>query len=254
MDSPIDIILLTHNKLVNTIRCVEALYENTEYPFQLTVIDDSIDLTTSYFQRLQSEKGNINYVRPSIFIKCANQAINIGLRATKSNPVVFITNSSFVEPNWLPTALRIMEDDERVGLVGFKLLYPETNTIIEAGEIVLPDGNRPNIGMHAPSHRFTHIREVNAVGWACVLIRRESLPPGGLDEETYIGFRGADDTDNCLEIIKRGYKVMYNGCGAVYHILSSCQGGGTERGKEEMAENYRRFREKWAGKIPVANI
>ncbi len=247
MESPVDIILLTHNKLVNTIRCVEALYQYTE-SFKLTVIDDSTDETEEYFKRLISEGKDINYVRPDVFIKCANQALNIGLGLTQSDPVVFITNSSFVEPAWLPVALVIMKEDKNVGVVGFKLVYLN-NLIMEAGEIVHDDGFRPNIGTYEPSHRYTHIREVNAIGWACVLLRRAALPPK-LDEDTYIGFRGADDTDNCLEIIKRGWKIIYNGYGAVYHILSSCQGGGTEEGWKESAENYRRFTEKWAGRIP----
>ncbi len=248
---PIDIILLTHNNLSNTMRCVEALYQNTQEDFKITVIDDSIDLTPLYFARLKEGTGNVNYIRPDVKITSANQAINIGLKNTESDPVLFITNSTFVEPLWLSYALRIMEQDPKVGLVGFKLIFPETNTIIEAGEIVYPDGNRPNVGMGEPSHRYTHIRPVNAIGWAVVLIRRAAIPVGGLDETTYIGFRGADDTDNCLEMVKAGWKIIYNGCGAAYHKLGACVGGGTDEGKAETAENWRRFIEKWAGKVPT---
>lgn len=250
METPIDIMLLTHNKLENTVRCIDALYSNTPTPFRLNVIDDSDDLTPTFIWRLSAEKENINYIRPRVVIKSANQAINIGLKATTSDPVVFLTNSSFVEPNWLPFALQIMEGDKQVGVVGFKLLFPETNTIIEAGELVLPDGNRPNIGMHEPSHRYTHIREVQAVGWACVLIRRAAIPEEGLAENGYIGFRGMDDTDNCLEIRKRGYKIIYDGFGAVYHRLNSCLGSGTEQGQKDAAANYRHFVEKWAERVP----
>ncbi len=246
----LDIILLTHNKIENTTRCIEALYANTQIPFYLTAIDDSNDETAAYFDRMSFEKKNINYHRPKEVIKSANQAINIGLRLTKSDPVIFLTNSSFVEPDWLPVSLRIMEQDPKVGLVGFKLLFPETNTIIEAGEAVYPDGNRPNLGMYEPSHRHTYTVEVRAIGWACVLIRRAAIPEGGFDEVSYIGFRGMDDSDNCLEMRKRGWKIIYNGYGAVYHKLSSCTGGGTEKGQQESAENYRRFIEKWAGRVP----
>ncbi len=245
----LDIILLTHNHLENTTRCIEALYANTPMPFSLTVVDDSADETAAYFDRMTFEKKNINYHRAKVPISSGNQAMNIGLKLTQSDPVIFLCNSTFVEPDWLPAALRIMEQDPEVGLVGFKLLFPETSTIIEAGEIVLPDGNRPNVGMHEPSHRYTHVREVHAVGWAAVLIRRAAIPPEGLDEVTYIGFRGMDDTDNCLEMRKRGWKIMYNGLGAVYHKLSACQGGGTEQGRMESIENCRRFMEKWAGKV-----
>ncbi len=48
MEFPIDIILVTHNKMDNTIRCINALYKNTREAFKLTVIDDSTDETVEY--------------------------------------------------------------------------------------------------------------------------------------------------------------------------------------------------------------
>ncbi len=247
---PIDIILLTYNKLENTIRCLQALYENTQFPFQVTVIDDSIDETPAYLTRFAKERGNLRYIRPEVELKSANQAINIGLKMTTSDPVVFVTNSTWVEPNWLSPALRIMEADPKVGLIGFKLLFPEISTIIEAGEHVFPNGDRVNIGMHEAGHRYSHIAEVNAIGWAVVVIRRAAIPPSGLDEGYYIGFRGNDDTDNCLEMVKNGWRVIYCGLGAAYHRLGACIGGGTEQGRRESAENAIRFKTKWNGKVP----
>ena len=97
-------------------------------------------------------------------------------------------------------------------------------------------------GFFAPAHRWTHIREVDAVGWAVALFRREAI--GVLDEDYYIGFRGVDDTDNCLEMHDRGWKIMYNGFGAAYHILGS-SASLTEKATRETNENIRRFRRKW---------
>ncbi len=250
MELPIDIILLTHNKLENTTRCIEALYANTRESFRLTVIDDSTDVTQAYFQQLIANGDEINYVRPIVPIASGNQAINIGLKLTKSDPVIFLTNSTFVEPDWLIIGLKIMKENPLAGLVGFKILYPETNLIIEAGLHVFPDASRVNVGSLEPGHRYSHIREVNAIGWACILIRRAALPREGLDEDYYIGFRGVDDWDNCLEIRKRGWKIFYDGLGVVYHKFGASQGNGTKQGQEELAENCRRFEEKWRGKVP----
>lgn len=244
----IDIILITHNKLGNTIQCLDALYQNTPIPFKLTIIDDSTDLTPEYIGKLALEKGNINFVRPEVKLLSGNQTINIALKLTQSDPVIFLCNSTFVEPDWLFFALKLMGENSDVGLVGFKILYPETNLIIEAGEMMnWVTGDRYNIGMGELGHRHSYIREVDAVGWSAILIRRNAIPEGGFDENFYIGWRGNDDTDNCLEMKKRGWKIMYNGLGTVYHQLSSCMGDGTEQGRMESAENYRRFKEKWRG-------
>ncbi|MBA7602028.1 hypothetical protein ES703_09113 [subsurface metagenome] len=259
----LDIILLTHNNLMATTRCIDALYKNTGIKFQLTVIDDSTDLTPAYFKRLAKEKGNINYVRPEEKIVSGNQPINIGLKLTKSDPVAYLICSAFVEPDWLgisitpqgdaPFAIRLFEKDSRVGMVGFKIISPETNTIIEAGDHVLLDTRAINIGRGEPSHHHVRVIGVNAIAFCAILMRRAAIPKGGWDESTYIGFRGVEDIDNCLTIRKAGWRILYNGFGSVYHEPhGSDPKYANEKVKDEMLENHRRFSNKWFGKIPLA--
>ncbi len=221
----LDIILLTHNHLENTKRCLEALYENTGVPFLLWVIDDSTDSTSTYFRQLNEEKHNICFYHPVVPITSANMVINMGKKLTLSDPFVFLTNSTFVTKGWLDKALPLM-DNPKVGIVGFKLVDPETHRIVDAaGE---------GIGWLEDS--LTFASEVIRVAWAAVLIRRAALHE--LDENYYIGFRGVDDTDNCFEIRNRGWKIIYNGYGIIYHKPCSSNG-------KEMGENCKRFLEKW---------
>lgn len=258
----LDIILLTHNHLENTIRCMDALYKNTHTDFRVTVIDDSIDETPVYFKRLIKKHGNINYVRPNVKIKSANQAINIGLKLTKSNPVAFLTNSTFVEPDWLgvdmmrtqiPFAIKLFKDDPLVGLVGFKVISPETNIIIEAGDHVFPNAHTINIGRNEPSHHRIYVSRVNAIAFCAILMRRTTIPEGGWDETTYIGFRSIDDVDNCLTVREAGWKILYNGFGSVYHKpeSSDSQYASNKKMGGEIIENQKRFYEKWQGKVPL---
>ncbi len=242
MESPIDIILLTHNELENTKRCVDALYQNTSVPFKLTVIDDSTDETPKYIMELAHKKGNIKYTRPNIFIKSANQVVNLGVKMTQSDPFVFLINSAFVSPNWLTIPLYLMEYEWKVGLVGFKIVDPETHLITDAA-----GGSAGE-----PENNMTFAMETIRVGWAATLIRRAALPEGGLDENYYIGFRGVDDTDNCFEIKKRGWRIIYNGYNSIYHVprSSSCL---TRQTWKETNENCRRFLEKWKGSTYLGN-
>lgn len=244
MDEVLDVILLTHNRLDQTIKCLDALYEFTNVPFKLTVIDDSTDLTPTWFFRFKTEHDNLNYIRPEETIKCAGHAINIALRNTTSEIVMFLTASTYVQPDYLNQALRVMEGTPQAGAVGFKLLYPD-GRIIEAGAIVDPiTAGRANVGMGQMGHLFCHIRECDVIGFAVVLLRREAL---NFEEDFYIGFRGWEDVHNCLEMRERGWKIMYCGLGAAIHELSSSQGRVGERGREECSENGRRFIERWAG-------
>jgi len=224
----IDIILLTHNKLENTRRCVEALCLNTSVPFKLTVIDDSTDLTPLYFQGMD----NVNYVRLDVEIKSCNQVINIGMKLTQSDPFIFLCNSTFVEKRWLMGVLPLMKRDAKVGIVGFNMMSSP---------------NSMNLALYSiPAPKFI---EVAMLPWAAVVIRRASLPEGGLDEETYIGFRGADDLDHCLEIRKRGWKIICNRLGIIYHTPTAT-GGLDDKSRSETEENARRFARKWRG-MPI---
>jgi GT2 family glycosyltransferase len=245
---------MTHNKLENTTQCMVSLYENTPEPFRLIVVDDSTDVTPQYFEWLAKQPGhnNIVYLRPDFHIKSSSQVVNWAMQYVESDYFVFLCNSTFVEPGWLPTALDIMNRDPKAGIVGFKLLFWPHGTIIEAANYVDPVSTfRPNVGMHAPSHQFTHIREVQSVGWAVVLVRKAAMMEQPLDEDYYIGFAGPEDTDICLEFKRRGWKIIYNGIGSAYHKCSSSNGGGTPEGIANVNENWRRFKEKWMGRVPV---
>ncbi len=248
----IDVLLLTHNKLRNTLQCLESLSQNTPQKYRLIVVDDSTDLTPAYFNsQFHADYPGVDmkYLRPDKPFTSGNQAINFAMPTVESEYFVFLCNSTFVEPDWLTGALWIMDGEPKAAIVGFKLLFWLSGMIIEAGEQIDPvTCFRPNIGMYEPGHRYCSIREVPAIGWAVVLIRKAAM--FHLDEDFLIGFRGADDTDNCLEFRKRGWKIYYNGMGAAYHIMHSCQGGGTDKGVKEMTENYLRFAEKWKGKVP----
>lgn len=244
----LDVILITHNRLEQTIKCLNCLYRYTKVPFRLTVIDDSLDLTPKFFEGFQQEHDNVQYIQPVEILENGNQILNIGLRNTKNELILNLNQSTFVEPYYLNIALNIMKENPEVGIVGFKLLYPH-GTIIEAGAMVYPEtAQRENIGMYEAGHRHSYVREVDAVGFAVALLRRAAIPKGGFEEDYYIGFRGSDDVDNCLEIQQRGWNIIYCGLGCAYHELRACQGGGTREGFEEMVENSKRFAKRWKGR------
>ena len=249
MDKPIDIILSTHNNLGMTIWCVEALFAYTTLPFKLTVIDDSDDPTPQWlkwFQKKYDEK--INVIRPEEKLTCGNQIINIGVKNTTSEIFVYLGNSTHVQPQWLETPLGLIERSPEVGVVGFKLIKP-SGVLEHAGMQFNPDmPHHINYGLNASPWEHTYFRvmeDLDTVGWALVLLRRIALPPEGLEEDYYIGFRGFCDVDNCLQIKKLGWKVMYCGYGCAKHYEAATRGIPTPEYYEEQDENRKRFLKRW---------
>ena len=244
MMDKIDIILPTHNHLELTIKCVNALYAYTTVPFNLIVVDDSTDLTPQYFKRFCKQHDNVKYIRPKEKITRGNQNLLIGLENTTSEYLVFLANSTTVEPNWLDVALSLIKSDLKIGLVGFKLLY-QNGTIEHAGMTLAPDLTPMNYGMHQLGHTFTHIREVPIVGFALILFRREAMA-GSIDTETYTGF-SIEDLDVCLTMRQKGWKIIYCGMGVAYHIATATRAD-DRRATAIWLENFERFRKKWTSK------
>jgi len=249
MTEPLDIILSTHDHLGLTIQCVEALYANTGVEFKLTIVDDSTDMTEAWLAEF-GKTHNINYIRcPSEELTCMNDILNIALKHTKSEFVVYLGNSVKVEPDWLIPAIRGIQQYEDVGCIGFKCLF-ETGVIEHAGVFFEPGmPHHMNYGVGEGGHRHTYMREVDIVGWCLVLLRRKALPIDGLSNDYYIGFRGYDDIDNCLQMRKKGWKILYCGYGACYHWARATRLTSNQAEQEKFAQEYEenrfRFLARW---------
>ena len=236
----LDIIMATHNHLEYTIQAIEALKRNTMGEYRLTIIDDSTDFTPSYIWSLRDDK--IRYIRPKEVIIEGNQNINIGLKNTTSNPVVFMAQNTFVEPCWDVMSQQIFRDNDKVAIVGAKLLYQ--NGLIEHAGIVASDYGWGDIGRNEPGHRYSYNCEVPAVGFALVFINREAFP-NGMPEKLYpYGFAGPDDVDICYSVRKRGWKVVYCGQCCAYHIANAVRNKGEDYAMKQQ-ECCRFFLSRW---------
>ena len=248
-DIPLDILVPTHNKLELTIKCINAIYENTTAPFHLIVVDDSTDkITPIYFEELKSQKDNVIFIHSDEPYKEGNQILNVGFAHAKTDYVATVMNSIRVEPEWEIIALDFLKQNPDVGMLGLKCLFaPEclgVAGLIESAGITMLRYTPVDIGRDLPSHRMTAFYECPATQWAFAIIRKkagmESMPEG-----IYNGFRGWDDIDNCFVMTKNGWKVMYCGYGVGYHKPRATRGKDSPETKEANKENARIFYKRW---------
>ncbi len=245
-----DVFLLTHNNLARTIDCLEGnylsdgLYKNTiDFSFRLTVLDDSTDLTPEYFKRLSKEKDNIQYLNPGRPFKNVDEMYNLALARTDCPYIVLLTNSSLVEPSWIGSALKIMESNPKVAVIGFKTIRPD-RLIENAGVLIF--GNEVRcIGMGEPGHRYSAIYQVDAVGGCASLFRREAIKDG-FDFSYYLPFGGLEDIDYCCSLKNKGWEIIYCGYGSVYHIGAATRGQDENGFWDKFKENKKRFRVRWS--------
>ena len=241
-EEPIDIIMPTHGRLDLTMRSVRSLYEHTKAPFHLIVVDDSDDLTPTYFERLQKEKDNITYIHSDTPYKCGNQIFNIALKEAKYEFVATVMNSIFVEPEWEVVATEFMKQTPLAGIVGFKCLFP--SGIIESAGISMAGYTPIDIGRDMPGHRLAVIYECLAAQWAFALLRKKAVV-GNLAEDVFHGFVGWDDIDNCFVVRSKGYKIYYCGMGVGYHEPRATRGRNDMDAHLKNRQNAEAFYKRW---------
>ncbi len=238
----LDIIVPAHEHLGLTMKCMDALYAHTTEPFHLIVVDDSTDLTPLYMADLTRKYDNLTYIHSDEPYKSGNQIFNIGLDHAKTDYVATVMNSITVEPKWEIAGLKLMSENPRIGIVGFKCLFPD-NTIESAGIKML--GYLPcDIGRDMPSHRLSGIYQVEAVQWAFALLRKQAVV-GNLDEDLFNGFKGVDDIDNCFVVKDKGWDIFQCGLGVGVHEPKASRGDNSLEGKKLNAENMTTFYKRW---------
>ena len=240
--APIDIVVPTHGHLELTMRCINALYLNTSTKFHLIVVDDSTDLTPRYFKQLQKEHDNITYIHSKKPYLCGNQLFNIAFKHMKTDYIATVMNSITVEPDWEIVALQLMKDNPKVGVIGFKCLFPWGQ--IESAGIALVKYLPVDLGRSLPGHRLSNVYETLAVQWAFALLRKEAVV-GVLEEDVFHGFKGWDDIDNCFVVKKAGWKVMYCGLGVGYHEPRATRGDNSQEAYLKNKENAEYFYKRW---------
>lgn len=245
---PIDILVPTHGRLDLTIRCVHAIYTKTRAPFHLIVVDDStedmddgLDMTKIYMERLASKYDNVTYIHSDVPYDNGNQIFNIGFANCKYDFMATVMNSMAVEPEWETIAIQFMRQNPNVGIIGFKCLFP--SGVIESAGIRMMGYTPVDVGRDMPGHRLSAIYETPAAQWAFALVRKKAGEK--LEEDVYHGFKGWDDIDNCFVVRKRGYKIFYCGLGVGYHEPRATRGRNDIDSHFQNLQNGEAFYKRW---------
>lgn len=214
MPPKVDIIILNMNGLQHLKPCLASLYKHTSQLVHLIVVDNcSTDGSREWLESFAEKANNVTLHFNEELDGGYADGNNIGLQYAKHKYVLLLNNDTLIiEAGWLKRLVKEMEQNPKVGLVGVKLVYPNDliqHAGVSFGYDPIDDVMRPfHIGRWFPRYReeFCIQREVPAVTFACVLIRRELLKDG-LDTTYKRG--NFEDTDFCLSARKQGYKILY---------------------------------------------
>ena len=268
MPEPIalEVIVVSHGAEGLLRRCLHSL---SEYPaadgMRVTVVDSgSPDGTPAMVER---EFPDVRLIRQAnIGFSAAN---NLALRESEASAVLLLNPDTEVYAGTLDAALRRLWSEERIGMVGVKLLT-ESGELDHACKRSFPTplsalahftgvGRRGGSSGALSQYRATHLGddepgEVDAINGAFMLCRAEAVREVGLLDEGYWLYM--EDLDWCHRFWDAGWKVFYESAGTALHVKGGSSSGRRAFRQEVafhrgMARFYRRFDA--PGHNPVVN-
>ena len=172
----------------------------------------------------------------------------------KGKYILFLNNDTKVHKDWIISLYNLIENDEKIGMVGSKLIYPN-GLLQEAGGIVWNDGDPDNFGKwnKADLPEYNYVKEVDYISGASIMIRKSIWKKiGGFDKRFSPSY--FEDTDLAFEIRKLGYKVKYQPKSVVVHYEGISNGKDLKSGiKKYQVKNKELFIEKWKNELKNQN-
>lgn len=246
----VSIIIPMKDKAKITKRCLDSIYNKTDYKnFEIILVDNgSVEQKTFDMLKEYEKKDNFKVVRIESEFNYS-YLNNEGVKHSKGEYILLLNNDTeVIQSDWLDYMVGYASQ-EHIGCVGIKLLYPD-NKVQHAGVALGYGGVAGHIFVTYSKDdpglfgRLAMPYNYSAVTAACLLVSRKKFDlVNGLDEKLKVAH---NDVDFNLKLLEKGY---YNICLSnvtMYHHESK------SRGYEDTKEKHERFmkeqaytKEKW---------
>lgn len=249
----ISVIIPTVNQVDLVKQCVSSFMETTpDIPYEIIVVDDGSSPEVQ--QSLMEWADNL---RIQFISKPANEGfsrtVNRGISEARGEFMLLANNDIiFHESGWLNRMLEAMNAEDKVGIAGARLLYP--NRTIQHGGVFPTRNlyfNHRYRGRPADYPPALAVEEVHAVTGALMLIRKEVFADIGLFSEEY--FIAFEDIDFCYRSKQQGWKIVYCGLASAIHLEGQTRGTRLSNKnrfwRRKELEARAKFWSKWKGRL-----
>lgn len=208
-------------------RCVLPLYRTVPRAELILVDNGSAEHRTQKFIETCLLNRNVKVIREDQPFNYSTLC-NSGATASSRSVLLFLNNDVMaIQPTWLEAMLEVI-GDQRAGIAGATLLYPD-RTIQHAGLFPSgPQGEWVHVHRHQPdhfpgeNHELRRIRSVPAVTGACLMITRFLFySVGGFDPAYPITH---NDVSLCERVRQTGKQVVITPFARLWHFESLSRG------------------------------
>jgi glycosyltransferase involved in cell wall biosynthesis len=237
----ISIIIPTRDYVDILKKCVDSIYEKTEYKnFEIIIANnDSKEAETlNFFEKYKKKYNNFKVVN-CIMDFNYSKINNVAISKSKGEYIVLLNNDTeIITPRWLNIMVGYAMQ-KHVGTVGVKLLYPDDLTVQHGGVILGLGGvashaytgeDRTFLGMYGRL-RVPYNYAANTA--ACLMVSRQKFNEvEGLEENLMVAY---NDVDFNIKLLKKGYFNVFLPQVEVIHYESK------SRGLDTTSSKYKRF-------------
>ena len=236
----ISIIIPTKDKVKILSRCIESIYEQTNYKnYEIIVVNNNSceEETFQYLNKCVKDKRNFTYFD----LNCEfnySYINNEAVKRAKGEYIVLLNNDTeVISGDWLSKMVGYAMQ-KHIGCVGAKLLYP-TKTIQHCGVVLGCAGIAAHafIGSGLDNYgyfgKLVAVHDWGAVTAACLMIKKSKfLEVDGLDERLKVAY---NDVDLNMKLLDKGYYNIVIPSVVLFHYES------ISRGNDFSKENKARF-------------
>jgi O-antigen biosynthesis protein len=203
---PASIVIVSYNSAAFLPACIESVLAQDFPDVEIIVVDNaSADGSADAAGRFPA----VRLIRSDRNLGFAGGA-NAGLRAAKGQILCVLNPDVMLRQDWLREITSALLRDEKAGIAGSKLLYPDGKTIQHAGgEIQRPEAVTGHTGYgETDQGQYDEVRECDFVTGAALAAKRDVLEQiGYFDESFYPAY--FEEPDLCLRAKQAGYKTVY---------------------------------------------
>jgi len=214
----VSIIVTIYNEEKFLPKFIESI-KKTKYPnYEIIFVDNgSIDDGTKIVKKSFSKTKIVKNAKNLGFAGGCNS----GIRACSSDSdfVLILNADMYFHPDWLSHLMQTMQSDEKIGVVGYARLFPDSEKIETLGNKCLNENlaKFKRIGAGENLKKYINKKFIE-VDFCLGLIRKSVLDKVGLfDEKNFVTY---EEVDLCRKIKDVGYKIVINPKSKVWHFGS----------------------------------
>ena len=211
------IVICSYNQEKLLEKCLQSLYKKTDYKnYKVFFVDDSGSGKIGNFIKKNFKKADVTINKKNLGFSGAN---NVGIKkALKNyNPCYILLlsdDTEIVEKSWLKKLIKVGEKNEKTGILGCRIRYPNGDLQWFAKKNKIFSFMKK--GHYEKSEEIQKNQKIKEVIGACFLIKKELIKKIGLLDEKFNPAYG-EESDLCFRAAKKGFEFIYVGETEIVH-------------------------------------